>query len=260
MNFRRILSHTLMAAAAEGGEGGGGAPPAGDGGTPPAGGGEAKPEMAKITLPGGIVVDMPKAQAEAFMAARTKEKAEREELARKVGAVEAERKKAEDQAAAAAQEKEVLRLAKEGELAKVREILTRESEARLARLSARVVDQELAGNIRRLAPGLADQAVADTVALVRARAGIDPETGTIRMIGEDGQPLMRDGQPVGADAYLAEWLAARPHFQVAKVPAGTGGKPAPTSGTPGTIRRADLANLTATQAEALRTGRLKVVD
>jgi len=248
---------TCMAPAGDaGGDGGGGTPPIAGGG-----GGDGKPALVKVTLPGGVTVEMPKDQAEAFMAARAKEKAEREDLAKRVGAVEAERKKAEDQAAAAAQEKEVLRLAKEGELAKVREILTRESNAKLEALSRRVVDQELSVQIRRLAPGLVDEAVADIVSLVRGRAGIDPETAVVRIVGDDGQPLMRDGQPLGADAYLAEWLAARPHFQTAKVPSGTGGKP---PGNPpissATIRRADLGTITLAQAEALRKGTLRVVD
>jgi hypothetical protein len=175
--------------------------------------------------------------------------------------VEAERKAATDQAAAAAQEKEVIRLAKDGEISKVREMLTAESNQRLAALSRQVVEQALEGAARRLSPGLADADVADIVSLNRARAGVDPDTGKVRMLGDDGQPLMRDGQVLGADAYLADWLAARPRFQTGKVPAGQGGKPGEGGNTqPGTIRRADASNPTPAQAEAMRKGTLRVVD
>jgi len=226
-----------------------------------AGGDPPKPELAKVTLPGGVIIELPKDQAEAFMAARTKEKGEREELARKAGAAEAERKAASDQAAAAAQEKEVIRLAKDGEIAKVREMLTADSNTRLAALSRQVIDQAIEGAARRLSPGLADADVADMVALNRARAGVDPDTGKVRMLGDDGQPIMRDGHALGADAFLAEWLATRPRFQTAKLPGQGGGKPGDGGNTqPGTITRSQAAHPTPAQAEAMRQGKLVVVD
>jgi hypothetical protein len=231
-----------------------------DGGGGTGGTGNAE-EKAKITLPGGIVVEVPKAQAEQFHAAQQKHNAERDELARKVGAAEAERKAAEDRAAAEARDKEAMRLAKDGEIAKARELLTAESNAKLAKVGDRMKRQELEAAVRRLTPGIETTAVADIVALVSSRAAFNADTGEVTFTDGAGAPMVKDGKPVGADAFLTDYLSARKHFQPAKVPASTGGSgsgdpPAP----PGTIRRADVPNMTPAQAALMVAGKLTVVD
>ncbi len=229
----------------------------GAGGGAPAG--SAPPETAKVTLPGGVVLELPKADAERIILARQKENEERTQLAHKVGAAEAERRTAEEKAVREATEKEAIKLAKDGEVAKAREILTRESNEKLARLTARIRDQEIEGVIRRSAPGLDDVAVQDMRSLIAPRAAYDAESGKVLILDEAGKPLQKDGQTVDAKAYLPDWLAARPHFQTARTPTGNGGG----GGTPravGTIRVADLANMTKEQADAITSGKLKVVD
>jgi len=228
--------------------------PAGGGGAPP-----PPPETAKVTLPGGAVVELPKAEAEKFHAAQQKHNLEREELAKKVGAVEAERKAAQDKAEAEARDKEAIRLAGAGELAKARELLTGEANARLAKVTERAKRQEIEVAIRRAAPGLDAQAVDDMVALVTPRAAIDAETGAVTFTDGAGAPIVKDGKPAGADAFLADFLSTRKHFQLAKVPARTGGDPPPDS-TIGTIRLADLAKMTPAQAAAMVAGKLRVVE
>lgn len=219
------------------------------------------PELAKITLPGGIVVEVPKAQAEQFHAAQQKHNAERDELARKVGAAEAERKAAEDRAAAETRDKEAMRLAKDGEMAKARELLTAEANGKLSRIGERMKRQELEAATRRLVPGIESSTAADIVALVSSRAAFNADTGEVTFTDEAGAALVKDGKAVGADAFLTDYLSTRKHFQPARVPAGTGGTgggepPAP----PGTIRRADVPNMTPAQAAAMTAGKLTVVD
>jgi len=216
-------------------------------------------ETAKVTLPGGVVIELPKADAEKVILANQKANEERESLARKVGAAEAERKSAEEKARAEGLEKEAIKLAKDGEVAKAREILTRESNERVSRLSMKLRDQEIDSTIRRLAPGLDDAAVSDMRTLIASRAAFDAESGRTVILDEGGKPLQKDGQTVDAQAYLPGWLAARPHFQTAKTPTGNGGGGGGVT-TAGTIRVADLPNLTQAQAEAMRQGKLKVVD
>lgn len=226
--------------------------------TPPAG--DPPPPMVKVTLPGGVQVELPKAQAETVLAAQTKSNAERESLAQAAGAAKAERDAAAARAAAEAADKEAMRLAKDGEVAKARELLTRESHAKLATIGARLRDQAVESAVRAACPGLDAAAVSDMVALVRNRAAFNADTGTVDVLGEDGTPLQVEGKPAGLDRYLADWLKARPHFQVAHVPNPGGATPPGGPVAVGTIRLADLPNLTIQQAADLKAGKLRVID
>lgn len=220
------------------------------------------PATAKITLPGGVTVELPKSDAEKILAARTKENAERDELARRAGAAEAERKAAEDKATRESTEKEAIRLAKDGEVAKAREMLTAESNAKLALISKRLADQAVEAALRRACPGLDDAAVADMKSLIAPGAAYDAESGRVTFQGPDGKPIPgADGQPLGPDGFLAGWLDKRPHFKVAQAP------PRPNDGTPGgtpppagTIRVGDLKTADAATVALVTSGRLRVVD
>lgn len=257
LTLRRLAGfHTFHDPAGDGSGGG-----AGSGGGGGAGGtGDGKPEMAKITLPGGIAVEVTKEQARAFHAAQQKHNAERDELAKRIGAVEAEKRAAEEKAAQEARDKEAIRLAKDGEITKARELLTAEANARLARVSDRVVRQEIEAAARRLIPGIDAEAVSDMVALVANRAAFNADTGEVIFKDAAGAVSMKDGKPVGADAFLTDFLANRKHFQLATVPPPTGGTPAGGTGQIGTIRRADVANMTPAQAALMEAGKLRVVD
>jgi hypothetical protein len=254
MRVRPFLSPTLHAVAMM--------PDTGTGG---AGG---APELAKVTLPGGAVVELPKAAAEAFHAAQQKHNAERDELARKVGAIDAERKAAEERAAAEARDKEALKLAKEGELAKARELFTAEANARAARLEAELkglkqaqataaIREAITAAARRL--GVAETVIPDMLPLVAPRAAV-ADNGEVTFVDGAGAPSMKDGKPVGADAYLTDFLAARPHFQPASVPGSTGGTGTGAPVVAGTIRLADVPNITKEQAAAMAAGKLRVVE
>ena len=235
--------------------------PNGDGDDPaPAPNGDGGSPIAKITIPGGITVEVPREQAEAYHAAAAKANAEREELARRIGSVEAERRAAEEAAAREAADKEAIRLAKDGEIAKARELLTAEAEGRLRRIGDRMIAQEIEAAARRMISGIDHTAVDDIVALVTPRAAFDADSGSVHFLGLDGSPAQVDGKPAGADAFLADFLSARKHFQPARLPAKTGGgDPAPPP-TPGTIRRSEIPTMTPAQAEAMERGLLTVVD
>jgi len=244
MNMRQILHYTYaMAEAAPGG-----APPA-----PPA-------ALAKITLPGGAIVEVPKADAEAFHAAQQKANETRDDLARKAGAAEAERSAAVALAATEARDKEAIKLATSGEVAKARELLTAESNARLAKVGTRIVTQEIEGAVRRALPNVDAAGVADMVALVAPRAAYNADTGAVAFVDAAGVAMTKEGKAVDADAYLTDFLSTRKHFQPARVPNTLPGGPTLPPGAPGTIKRADVANMTPAQSRAMVAGLLKVVD
>jgi hypothetical protein len=231
----------------------------GAGGAGGAGSGEGKPELAKVTLPGGVTIEMPKADAEKFIIARTKENEEKTALAAKAGAAEAEKSAAIERANREAQDKEAIKLAKDGEIEKAKAILTADANKRYGDLSARLRDQETVAAIRRSAPHLDDAAVEDMKSLITSRAAFDAESGKVIILGSDNKPMMKDGQPVDVQTFLPDWLATRSHFRSAAVPApngGTGGKQTIT----GSIRVGELATATKEQIAAVVKGTMKVID
>lgn len=233
------------------GGGGGGSP---DPGTP-----QAPAETARITLPGGVVMDLPKEDAEKIIQAQQRANEERDMLARKAGAAEAERRAAEDRASAEAREKEAIRLAKDGEIAKAKEILTAEANSRSRKLEGRLVERELEAQVRRIAPHLDDASVSDITGLIVPRAAYDAENGRVQFIASDGAPVTKDGAAVDANAYLTDWLAARPHWSDRRAPPPQGGTPR-TAPIAGTIRLADLATANAATIAAVTSGRIKVIE
>lgn len=237
---------------------GGGA--GGTGGAGGAGGGETKPDLAKVTLPGGVSIEMPKADAEKFIQARTRENEERAALAQKAGAAEAERTAAVELAKRESLDKEAMKLAKDGEIEKAKAILTADANKRYADLSNRLRDQETGAAIRRAAPHLDDAAVEDMKSLITSRAAFDADSGKVVMLGADGKPLVKDGQPVDVSTFLPDWLATRAHFRSAVVPnanGGTGGGKQPVTGS---IRVGELASASKETIAGVVKGTIKVVD
>lgn len=231
-------------------QGGGG----GAGGDPP------KPETAKVTLPGGVTVELPKADAEKIIVARQKENEERAALASKAGAAEADRKAAEERANREAADKEAIKLAKDGEVEKAKAILTADANKRFSDLSGRLRDQETIAAIRRAAPHLDDAAVEDMKSLIASRAAFDVDSGKVIMLGSDNKPMQKDGQPVDVSTFLPDWLATRSHFRSAVVPNANGGNAGGKAPVTGTIRVAELASASKETIAAVVKGTVKVID
>ncbi len=58
---------------------------------------------------------------------------------------------------------------------------------------------------------------------MRGRTAYDFDTDAVVVLGDDGKPMVADGKPVQADAWLAGWLEKRPHYLLDRTPAGSGG-------------------------------------
>ncbi len=217
-------------------------------------------ETAKVTLPGGVIVELPKAEAEKIIVAQQKINEEKEALGRKVGAVEAERKAAEAKALQEATEKEALKLANAGELDKAKALWQRDSENKLLALTDRVKDQELTAAIRKAGPYLDDSAVSDMKAIIAQRAAFHAESGKVIILDEAGKPMQKDGQPVDAHAYLPDWLATRKHFQSGKVPASNGGSGGSQQVATGEITVKDLGTASKEMIAGLISGKVKLVE
>jgi hypothetical protein len=203
------------------------------------GGGEPKPdEPVEVVLQGGVKVKLPKAEADAYAAARTKDKAERDEMARKVGLSDGEKRAAEEKARRAEEDKSAFELAKKGEFDAARDVLTKqakeaETKAKgdVDKLAVRYRDRALEAAIRN-SPALlkfedaaAQQTLVEDIrAQIQGTSRYDLETDALVIVGADGRPVLdeKTQKPVSADAFLAKWLEARPYYLSSKVSPGSG--------------------------------------
>ena len=176
-------------------------------------------------------------------------------MARLLGASKAEREAAERKAREASENAEAAKAAAAGEHAKVREIAGREKAEEAAKWKAKVLDSEakalsseLRNAILEKAPGIDAQDLADSLALIRSRARINPETQEREYLDEAGQPLQVDGKPAGADALVSEFLAKRPKLVPVQIPGGGIPRGKPSAGGPVRVRYVSSADVAAGRA------------
>ncbi len=207
--------------------------------------------MPDVELPGGIKVTMTDEQAATYTAARTKDKAEREEMAQRAGASKAAADAAEAAKKKAADDLALLEATKAGEIGKVREIAGKEANDKLAKALERTKTHSLRGAIASIAPTLDESSRGDILALIGSQVTVDPDTFELRFLDAAGQPRKNsDGTPVTADAGVREFLTARKHFQAAVIPpVGNGGGSGGGSGA-GAPRKMTQAEYDATPSHA----------
>jgi hypothetical protein len=178
-------------------------------------------DPVEVELPGGVKVRMAQADADTYRAAARKKQDHADELARAAGAARAEKEAAEATAKRAAEDAAALKLAKDGEIGKVRELMQAEGNAKLAKIGQTVIAAELRAAVAAKAPGLDATALADIVALVTPRARFDADRVAGEYLDEAGRPFQVDGKPAGADALVADFLSKRPHLTPTKSPGRT---------------------------------------
>jgi hypothetical protein len=234
--------------------------PEGDGGGGGAGGGET-PETVNVSLPGGVNIALPKAQAESFLKAQRTANEERAGLVSRAAAAQAEKDTALANATRAEQEKEAIKAAAAGETEKARALFSSEVSVKLNKLQTKIRDAEIDAAIRTVNPGLDAAGVSDMRQLITPRASYDEATGSVVILGDDGKPLIKDNAPVSVLGHLPDWLASRPHFQHVGTPPGNGGKP-PVVGGAGqkTIRLSELSTANAATIKGVTDGLIKVIE
>jgi hypothetical protein len=178
-------------------------------------------DPVEVELPGGVKVKMAPTDADTYRAAARKKQDHADELARAAGAARAEKEAAEATAKRAAEDAAALKLAKDGEIGKVRELMQAEGNAKLAKIGQTVIAAELRAAVAAKAPGLDATALADIVALVTPRARFDADRVAGEYLDEAGRPFQVDGKPAGADALVADFLSKRPHLTPTKSPGRT---------------------------------------
>lgn len=185
---------------------------------------DTKPELVEVDF-NGTKVNVSKEHADLILAERTKHTEESRRINGKLGELNASKTAAENLARQQAEEKEALKLAKDGEIGKVKEMLTADARATVDRLSRALVSKDVKAAVATACPDLDSAARADICALVLANARSSKDDPTsVEFLKEDGSPFQKDGKPATADDFVADFLANRKHFQSTVIPGKTGGK------------------------------------
>ena len=182
-----------------------------------------EPELVEIELQGGVRTKLPKSDAEAYQAARTKDKGERETLAQRVGAIEAERREALAAKIDAERKAEIEKASKAGDIEKVRELATQGHRETLAKLGRATARDRLFAVATTTLPGLDKTMYQDIVGANLDRVRLNPDTLDVEVLDEAGQLAKgTDGKPLGVDALIAGFAKTRPYIQPKKTPAADG--------------------------------------
>ncbi len=217
----------------------------------------ATPPLVEVDIP-GAKISLPKDQAEALIKYRDGLKAESRTQAERLGAIEAQAKSAEEAVAKARRDAELAAAEKAGEVAKVREILTRESAERTGRLASRLADTQLRAAL--LAQNtLAKDALPD-IMISAQRSYRVTEDGSLEFLDAAGQPAKdSEGKPVSADAWAKQFLESRPHFRTVVVPAGNSGR-ADASKSQRIMRRSEIDMSNPEHINGVANRSIRVVD
>lgn len=189
------------------------------------------PELVEVEIQGGVKAQVPADAAAKYREARAKDKAEREQLAQRVGAIEAEKRAAEEAKRKAEEDRQLTEAAKAGEIEKVRAMLQQQREREVRERDEELRDTKLFAELARN-PDILSDAAEDIAQQLRLSCLYDPSTRKVVAVDAAGKPRVgQDGKPLGVDALVSEFLSNRPWF---RKPAGVQGSGAGGSGQPGT--------------------------
>jgi hypothetical protein len=96
------------------------------------------------------------------------------------------------------------------------------TETKLKTLAESFLNAELKAKVASN-PEIVPSAVEDVVSLIRGACTFDLDAKLVRVMDGSSPKLGEDGQPVNVDTFIANTLAARPHFRKATATTGSGG-------------------------------------
>lgn len=181
-----------------------------------------EPTELEVDLPGGVKIKLAKDVAEKVIAGRQASKAEVATLNQKLGAIEAEKRAAEEARDAEKRAKEHAEAVRTGDVEKARELAAKGANEKLTKLATKFRDQALESRIRAV-DGVVPEAVGDILTQLKGSCTFNVDTDTLEILDAAGKPVTGDdGKAIGADAYIVKFLETRPHFRVASQAPGSG--------------------------------------
>lgn len=180
-----------------------------------------EPASVEVDL-GSEKLSLPKDIAGKVIAWRDAQKQSTREIHERIGKIEADKQAAEAARLKAEEDKQAIEHAKKGEIDQVRELLTKQSREREAKLASHLRDKALRAAVAS-APKVVPTAVDDIVDQLRARSRYDFDADAVVVCDEAGAPVKdTSGKPVAVDAFIGEWLTKRPHYVLDSTPPGSG--------------------------------------
>lgn len=172
----------------------------------------------------GEKVSLPEETAKKLIAKRDEDKQSRRDYDKRIGAIEAEKKAAEEARAKAEADKLAMEAMNDGQVEKAKEILTKAHREREERLAGKYRDKSLAALLGSH-PKLIKSAIADVTDQLAVKTKYDPDQDTLVVLDAAGQPLKDDsGKPIPVDTWVNGWLDKRPHYLSDTTPTGSGAK------------------------------------
>lgn len=208
----------------------------------------------------GQKVPLPEPIAKAVIQARDADKAERRQLAERLGQLESTTKAAEEAQRKAAEQAELSKLTNKGEYETALKRVEETWKGKHQALTARLRDSTLADAVARV-PGVLPAAARDIATQLASGCGYDPDTHQITFVDAAGRPLLgQDGKPKSAEAVVGEFLAERPWYRASSGSPGSGASSNPPSPTATQVKRSEFEANPAHYGPLAAQGKVKIVD
>ena len=220
------------------------------------------PAEMEVDLPGGDKVKLPAEVAKRVIQARDALKGEARAAQERAGALEAEKTAAAARAARADEQLQMEAAAKKGEIDRVREIAERSHNERIGRVSTRMVDAALAGELAKVDGLVKDPtALADLRNLLKSSCRYDLDSDALTVVDAAGKPqLGSDGRPLGVDALIRAAVDARPYLKAAAAVPGSGAAGAAKVPGQAVMRFADYEGMSAREQGLFLAKGGKLID
>lgn len=206
-------------------------------------------ELIEVDLPGGVKIKLPKVEADKVISGRDELKKSAQRSAEEAGRAKAEKDAADAAARKAKDDADAAAAAKNGEIDKVRELLTRESRERETKLLDKLKLDGLRAAIASN-QSIVTAAIPDVLDQLKGRVAYDPATNEIVALDEAGRPARdpQSGSAVKVDTFVNGFLEQRPHYLKAQIGSG--------SGAAGARKQENSPTITADQMEAMEPRKL----
>lgn len=222
----------------------------------------------EVDLPGGLKLTLPEDKAKQLIAARDAEKAAARLVNDELATLKSKAEAATAAAAKAESEKAAIEAAKAGDIEKAKELISKESSTTISNLAGKYRDNALRAMVA-ANPGLLKLPEAekqkglvdDILSQLRGSCTFDLKADTLVITGPDGRPILgSDGKPKSADAFVSEFLEARPYLRQPTQSQGSGGSGSGKTGSATLITRKEYDPKNADQQRGLASGKIKFAD
>ena len=176
------------------------------------------PEMIEVDLPEVGKISVAKDVGEKIIKARDSLKDAHRKAGERVGALEAEKNTAAAALQKAADDKALADAVKAGEIDTIRKLSNSKLDKVSDKYRGKALEAALAGNELIVAG-----AAKDIAAALSTSCRYDLDSDALLVLGTDGKPRVdAEGKPLGVDALIAEFVAARPYLRKASGTSGSG--------------------------------------